>query len=262
MLVDLRESRKFAVDVAQEAGEIMLEYFHSGEFGTEIKEDNSPVTRADLEINQMVINRVAETFPMHAVQGEESSVMKDSDYVWVCDPVDGTVPFSKQIPIAAFSLALVYKGKPVLGVAYEPFGDKLIYAVKDVGAYLNNQKITVSKKQLDVTSTINIEWWPEAQVDVVMPLHELAKENQMYHIHLPSIVYAGMLVATGELEACIFPGTKGKNVDIAALKIIVEEAGGEVTDLNGDEQRYDKGDINGAVISNGVVHKNIVTALK
>ena len=261
MPVDLRESKKFAIDVALEAGEIMLRYFHSGEFDTEIKKDNSPVTCADLEINQMVIDRINKRFPTHSVQGEEGDMIKSSDYVWVCDPIDGTVPFSKQIPIATFSLALVYNGKSILGVTYDPFGDRLIYAIKNNGAYLNNQKITVSKKKLDVTSTINIEWWPEAQTDVVIPLHELAKKNDVYHIHLPSIVYVGMLVAMGKLEAGIFPGTKGKNVDIAALKIIVEEAGGRVTDLDGNEQRYDE-DINGAVISNRVVHRDIITALK
>lgn len=261
MSLDLKESKKFAIGLAKDAGEIMLEYFYSGNFEIEYKEDKTPVTIADKKINQLVIDAVARAYPKHAVQGEEGSVIKNSNYMWVCDPIDGTVPFLKQIPIAAFSLALVYDGKPVVGVVYDPFGERLISAVHGNGAFLNDEKISVSQKKLDIKATINIEWWPEAEKDVFTSLHNLSKENAMYHIHLPSIVYAGMLVATGELEACVFPGTKEKNVDIAALKIIVEEAGGEVTDLDGNEQRYDR-DINGAVISNGIVHDDITIALK
>jgi len=258
--VDLQEYKEFAESVARKAGEIMLAYFHSGDFRTIIKEDQTPVTLADIEINKMVIDRVAEIFPEHAVQGEEESAVRDSKYVWVCDPVDGTIPFSKKIPIAAFSLALVCDGVPILGVVLDPFGDKLYIAEKGCGAFCNNKKLSVSTKTLDY-GVINIEWWQDAIADIVIPLHKISRKTHMYHIHLPSIVYASALVAEGKLEASVFPGGKGKNVDIAALKVIIEEAGGKVTDLFGNEQRYDRS-INGAIISNGIVHDDIVETLK
>ena len=80
-------------------------------------------------------------------------------------------------------------------------------------------------------------------------------------LHLGSTTHASVLVAQGDLVANIFPGTKGKNVDIATAKVIVEEAGGKVTDLFGNDQRYDR-DIQGAILSNGVVHDEIVRVMK
>ena len=147
MSLDLKELRRFAISIAKDAGEIMLEYFYSGNFEIEYKEDKTPVTIADKKINQLVIDAVAETYPKYAVQGEEGVVIKDSNYVWVCDPIDGTVPFSKQIPIAAFSLALVYDGKPIIGVVYDPFGERLISAVQGNGAMLNDKKYLLVRKR-------------------------------------------------------------------------------------------------------------------
>lgn len=90
-------------------------------------------------------------------------------------------------------------------------------------------------------------------------LNELYKKT--YFIGVGSIIKACMCVATGDFTCCIFPGTKGKNCDIAAVKVIVEEAGGKVTDLFGNEQRYDE-EINGALISNGIVHDELVKNAK
>ena len=88
-----------------------------------------------------------------------------------------------------------------------------------------------------------------------------ALDRQNYFVSLGSAVHACMCVASGDFAFSIFPGTTGKNYDIAAAKVIVGEAGGRVTDLFGHEQRYDQ-DINGAIISNGRVHGELVEAMK
>ncbi len=87
------------------------------------------------------------------------------------------------------------------------------------------------------------------------------KGKKTYFVGIGSVIRACMCVASGDFNVAIFPGTKHKNCDIAAAKIIVEEAGGRVTDLFGNEQRYDK-DINGAIISNGKVHDEVVNVVK
>src|SRR5689334_227090 len=106
----------FAKSVAQEAEQIALKYFG---FDVKItwKGDTSPLTQADTEINSMLIRRVKETYPEHSVVGEEESMATtNSQYTWVCDPIDGTAPFSAGIPAFTFSLALVDQqtGMPLL----------------------------------------------------------------------------------------------------------------------------------------------------
>lgn len=249
---------EFAKDIAYKAKEIMLKYFNE-DSGSSYKSDNTIVTLADTEINEYLIKRVKETFPTHSVDGEEEQ-FGNSDYVWVCDPVDGTAMYARHLPVAVFSLALVIKGTPTVGVVYDPFNDNIYTAIKNNGAYKNNVKITVNDLGLDdMKSVSNFDMWPTSEYNIYDSIKELGKKT--YFICIGSVIRACMCVASGEFNLAIFPGTKHKNCDIAAAKVIVEEAGGKVTDLFGSEQRYDR-DINGAVISNGQVHEEVITILK
>jgi fructose-1,6-bisphosphatase/inositol monophosphatase family enzyme len=253
------EYLNFAQELARVAGTVMRKYY--GKRPDErLKSDNTIVTIADEEINQMVIDRVAERYPEHAVHGEESSSENNSDYVWVCDPIDGTNPFSMEVPVSVFSLALVVDGTPQVGVIYAPFSEHMYTASKGGGSYLNNEPIHVRETGFDVKARMNVDWWVDAKYDVMTPMHRLAYDKNVYILCPGSTTHAGALVARGEFVASIFPGTKGKNVDIAAAKVIVEEAGGKVTDFFGNEQRYDE-DLNGAVLSNGIVHDEIIKYL-
>lgn len=253
-----QEYLKFAKEIAYKAGEIMTKYF-KGDNSASYKFDQTIVTRADTEINEYLIKRVKETFPTHCVDGEEAQFGK-SNYVWVCDPVDGTAMYARHIPVAVFSLALVIDGAPIIGVVYDPFTDSLYYAIKGQGAYQNNIKLNVNNIDLDdMRSISHFDMWPKSSYNIYDSLKELGKKT--YFISLGSIIRACMCVANGDFNLAIFPGTKHKNCDIAAVKVIVEEAGGKVTDLFGNEQRYDQ-DINGAVISNGKVHSEVIKVLR
>lgn len=101
--------------------------------------------------------------------------------------------------------------------------------------------------------------WPNAEYNISKVIQEL--EQRAYFISVGSIIRACMCVASGDFTLAIFPGTKHKNCDIAAVKVIVEEVGGKVTDLFGNEQRYDKS-IKGAIISNGKVHDEVLETIK
>lgn len=254
----MKQYLEFAKEIAHEAGEIMIRYFKE-ENGASYKIDQTIVTKADTEINKYLIKRVNEVFPAHSVDGEEEQTGK-SDYVWVCDPVDGTAMYARHIPVAVFSLALVIDGNPVIGVVYDPFTNNMYSAIKGNGAYKNEEKITVNDSDLDeMKSVSHFDMWPGAEYDIYDVVKEIGRKT--YLVSIGSIIRAGMCVATGDFNLAIFPGTKHKNCDIAALKVIVEEAGGKVTDLYGEEQRYDK-DINGAIISNGKIHKEIIDLMK
>jgi len=247
------DTLEFTKNLAKEAGAIMRQNFSLG-MKKEWKDDETPVTKTDLAINQLVLEAIEREFPDHSYIGEEGSNIKESEFTWVCDPVDGTVPFSHGYPTFAFSLALVKDGAPILGVIYDPIMDRLLWAEKGKGAFLNGGAISVSKEaELSPRTYVEMSVKPK-----VAPLKNRLIEKGVPMPHLYSCVYAGMLVATGEFAAALY--SYNNPWDAAAVKIIVEEAGGRVTSLSGEEQRYDR-DINGFVASNGLVHEEMLRYL-
>lgn len=247
--------------LAVEAGNIMLMYFNSAAANPTIKSDRTIVTKADTEINTHVIELLSKETPDYSVWGEEqSAVVQGSKYTWVCDPVDGTQPFSKVIPISTFSIALVdADGQSVLGVVFDPFQNRLYEAVKGYGAYLNGSRINVSDKSSLENAYIDEELWinHEEEVSFVDPKDILNKMGAKVTT-MCSACLTGCFVAQGSYDAMIFG--QGKPEDIAALVTIVTEAGGVVTDLFGNEQRYDT-NIKGAIVSNGKIHAGLVDVI-
>lgn len=145
-------------------------------------------------------------------------------------------------------------------MVYDPFTDSLYSAIKGEGAYKNEEKINVNNYKLeDIRSACHCDMWPKAKYNVFDALKELSKITRLNDIG--SITRASCLVATGDYTLTIFTGTEHKNCDIAAVKVIVEEAGGKVTNIFGEEQRYDKS-IQGAIISNGIVHEEVVETIR
>lgn len=253
------EYQKFAKDFAYRAGKIIRDNFNL-KMDKEWKSDNTPVTETDLKVNRMLVEEVKANFPTHRVQGEEESNLEgDSEYLWVCDPVDGTIPFSHGIPTSTFSLALVQDGKPILGVVFDPFQNRLFSATLGEGAFLNGEKITVSKTSNLKGTAGAYEMFKRAKYDLDELQRILTVEKESILFRLYSIIYPSMLVAAGELGFTIFPN--GIAHDAAAVKIIVEEAGGKVTSIFGEEQRYDT-EINGFIASNGVLHDQLVVLAK
>jgi fructose-1,6-bisphosphatase/inositol monophosphatase family enzyme len=136
--------------------------------------------------------------------------------------------------------------------------DRMFYAEKGKGAFLNGKKIKVSEQSELTNSVMEVGWSNNAKFKLDKLLSELKARN-VKTIGLGSSIYSGTLVASGETAATIF-GFKTAH-DIASLKIIVEEAGGKVTDMYGNEQRYDR-EINGAIVSNKVIHKQLLELIK
>lgn len=259
---DYTRELEIAKQLAKEAGDIMLKYFNTAASNPTVKSDRTIVTKADIEINKRVIEILSLKTPDYSIWGEEqSAILKGAKYTWVCDPVDGTMPFAKVMPISTFSLGLVdEKGRSVLGVVYDPFQDRLFEAVKGHGAFLNSVQIHVSDKRDLDGACIDEELWINHQEEVSFddPKDALNKRGAEVTT-MCSAVITGCFVAQGSFEAMIFG--QGKPEDIAALAVIVTEAGGKVTDLFGNDQRYDT-NIKGAIVSNGLIHDQICEVLK
>lgn len=259
---DYQHELDIAKRLAKEAGDIMLKYFNSVASNPTIKTDRTIVTKADTDINERVIELLKAETPDYSVWGEEqSSIIEGSKYTWVCDPVDGTMPFSKGIPISSFSLALVNEnGQSVLGVVYDPFQDRLFEAVKGQGAFLNGVKMSVSDKADLDGAYIDEELWINHEEGVTFedPKDILNKASAKITTQCSAVIM-GCFVANGAYEAMVFG--QGKPEDIAALAVIVPEAGGKVTDLFGNQQRYDT-NIKGAIVSNGLLHDELLDIMK
>ena len=249
---------EFAKKLAKEAEEIALQYFS---FETESiwKGDDTPLTIADSEINDLVIKRINETYPRHSIYGEEKSDIKeDSKYIWVCDPIDGTMAFSIGLPIFVFSLALVEEstGQPILGLINDPVMKNMYWAYKGSGAYRNGKKISVSKDTNFENTTYSLTGASGKDVGFSnLPFHTLMGEKKSRVMKFPSFIYGAIQVANGKFIGGAFYGKNGH--DVASLKIITEEAGGKVTDLNGEERRYDQDGI-GCLVSNGILHNELL----
>lgn len=252
----------FAKDLADQAGEIMLQYFQVG-VANDLKEQegNTPVTIADKTINSLVIETVRKQYPTHAVIGEEESFgRKDADYVWVCDPIDGTTPYVMGVPTNVFSLAMIdaKDGQPVAAVVYDPYMKRKYWATKDGGAFMNGQPIHVN--EVDTLDQAIIGGSSKRSKEIQTANFRGAVIDKCYRpIIMNSIIYEAMLVATGQIAATVFVGAGCH--DVATSKLIVEEAGGRVTDVFGHEQRYDQ-TIKGAIISNGLIHDELVELAK
>ncbi len=245
----------FAKRMAGEAGLIMQKYYRIDQH-VETKSDDTPVTIADKEVNQMIVDRVQAEFPEYGVLGEELSYKSDREKLWVCDPIDGTPAFIYHIPTSMFSLALVVNGEPQVAVTFNAFTGDLYSAIKTKGAFRNDKPIKVSKRSWGKGT--RVAGSSDGAVDGISDRESLTKQG-IKVINAFGSVFKGSLVAEGSLDGRVFIH-KGAH-DMAAIKLIIEEAGGKLTDLDGNEQRYDRA-INGAIMSNGLIHDELLKLVR
>jgi len=244
----------FAKELAAKARTTALKYYKTNlEFET--KEDASPVTIADKEVNDMVIRSVQAEFPEHGVLGEEQSWHEERSLLWVCDPIDGTIAFSMGEPTFMFSLALVKDGEPMVAVAADLASGTVFSAVKGSGSFADDKPIHVSNHPMNMSWLVfptNLMWLYEGKA-MYQALAKAAYQTNIVH----GGVFKGMLVAQGLADAAIWPETIHP-WDMAAVKLIVDEAGGKFTDRNDKQHRFDQELSGGVIISNGVIHNELL----
>lgn len=246
-----------ALDLAKKAGKVMRKNFRLS-MKKEWKDERSPVTETDIAINDMVLKEIKTRYPDHSILSEEGDDFShESEYVWICDPVDGTHNFSHGIPTATFALALTRSGEPILGAIYDPFLDRLFSAEKGKGAYMNGDRIHVSKSPVLKRTVIGMG--KMKNIRNLFPVMEAGREHGAVFITGLSTHYMSALVAAGEFAASFFGGTSPH--DITASRILVEEAGGKTSDLFGKtSERYDR-ETEGQLCSNGAVHDELLAIM-
>ena len=218
--------------IAREAGALLMEHFQQN-VKVEYKGEADLVTIADRKSEALIRERIRQEWPTHDVLGEEGGLQDTgSDYRWYVDPLDGTTNFAHGFPVFCVSMAVEHKGEMIAGVVFDPTRDELFAAEKGSGARLNDRPIHVSK-------TTNLA---ECLVATGFPSHKRHKNPNIFFYHHITLRTHGVrragsaaldlcYVASGRFDA--FWEFKLNPWDTAAGVLLVEEAGGKVTDFYG-----------------------------
>lgn len=243
---------------ATHAGARELTRFFNGKFTISNKEGiNNLVTQADFASDKAIRNVIKTVFPDHGIVSEESEEkITVSDYRWIIDPIDGTVNFANGIPICCVSIGVEYQGKMLMGAVYNPVMNEFFFAEKDKGATLNDQPICVSEKSEVLTSCL-VTGFPytylEAPNGPIEVFSRLIKKGIPVR-RLGSAAIDLCWVACGRFDG--FYEHQLHAWDSAAGFLIVEEAGGKVTDLHGKVYSPFQP---GIVATNGKIHQELLS---
>lgn len=245
-----------ALDAAAAAAALSRNYFN-GNFTVRTKADRTPVTQADVECEQRIREIILDAFPSHGFYGEETGRnVSDSRYLWLVDPIDGTKGFVRQYPFFSTQIALMHDGEIVLGVSSGTMFDELAYAERGKGAFLNDAPLgvsTIDELERAAVSAGNLKslagskGWP-AFGEVVAAADRIRGYGDFYHYHL---------LAAGKIEAVIESDVN--ILDIAALSVIVTEAGGVFTDLNGEPPTLETRSV---LATNAALHAPLLERLR
>jgi len=227
---DASPMMRVALEAARKAAEISRAYY-AGNFSVRTKADRTPVTQADVECEEAIRATILGAYPDHGFYGEETGrTQADAEYLWLVDPIDGTKGFVRQYPFFSTQIALMHRGEIILGVSSGTMMNELAWAEVGRGALLNGERLAVSDiddPDRAAVSTGNLKslaqgaGWDKL-AGIVARADRIRGYGDFYHYHL---------LAAGKIEAVIESDVN--ILDIAALSIIVREAGGAFTDLNG-----------------------------
>jgi histidinol-phosphatase len=242
---------------AAKAAETEILKVYSGEIAVEFKADQTPVTVADQRAEEVIRDTILKAFPDHGFLGEEyGSTNSAAEYVWVIDPIDGTKSFSRHLPLFGTEIAVLHGDQLILGVSHLPLLKQTSWAEKGQGAFTNGKQVHVSQKSLVSESFIsyaNLKYF--MQKNYQDSLLKLITDSYVPRGFSDSWVYH--FLAKGSIEAIM--EAKINLWDIAAAAVIVEEAGGKVTDLEGQPLTRETKTV---LATNGLLHEQILKYFK
>lgn len=252
---------KIAKEAALEAGKVISSYIGK-ENKKEIKDGDSSnfATIADVEAEAVIKKIIIASFPQHSIIAEESGkIDNSSEYIWVVDPLDGTLSFEHNVPFFCVSIGLLKNNIPILGVIYRVSTGDLFWAEQDKGAFLNGERLMVSTQQNLDESVVIVDMGHKQRRPAKLDLYIKPMVNRVGYIYsFGSAVLTLGFVATGMVDAGV---SQAWIWDFAAASVILTEAGGKVTDLEGNESDWTKERLN-IVASNGLLHDQILVELK
>jgi myo-inositol-1(or 4)-monophosphatase len=245
--IDAAAARDRLIEAAREAGAIALEFFRPGErTGARIdyKAGGSPVTEADFAVDAFLLGRLAAEFPGAGWLSEETADNPDRlalASLLIVDPIDGTRGFMAGDPRWAVSIALVVDGRPIAGIVHAPALRETYAAARGHGAALNGASIAVSDRRTLAEARIG---GPKPMVEAIGRAAGAAFVTQP---KIPSLAYRMALVASGVLDVAL-ASERSHDWDIAAVDLILEEAGGRLVEAAGGPLRYNRAETGHGVL--------------
>lgn len=258
--VNLGEAREYLTELVPQAGEILSRYFTDRNFSSRKKEGVNFTTQADEEVDAFLRENIMQRYPQTNFLTEETapsdySSLKNTENLWVIDPLDGTINFSRNHTHFAISVALVDKGKPQLGLVYIPMTEDLYWVqVDQKDAYLNGEPIAVSSTDDLGESVVACDWaWDlEKRLGVVKWLGNVSAHVRQIK-SMGSAAADLATLACGKIDAYMHSGLKPW--DVAASALLIEKAGGKITTLAGKPWNVFHPDI---FASNRVLHDDLL----
>lgn len=258
MSQELNARLEFAKSIAQQAGKYALEHWKTPK-SIEFKTPKDIVTEVDLACDQMIRDAIHEAFPSDNLLSEENPLLdQGSEWTWVIDPIDGTVNYSRQIPLWGVAVAIVQGDQVVAGAQFLPVFDELYWAIEGGGAWVNESPISVSQTtelHQFVISNGDFNVGDEAANNIAN-LQTFEKEAQLAQRIkcIGSAIVETSWVASNKVDAYVMQYSH--LWDICVGDILVREAGGQVSHLNGDKLGFIDGC--SVLFSNGKCHEEIV----
>ena len=242
-----------ALEAAKNAEEIITAYYTGDAMKVEMKADETPVTLADRGAEKVIRETIKQAFPDHGFLGEEYGIEEaDSPYVWIIDPIDATKNYIRKIPIFGTQIALMKGDELILGVSNAPLLNERLYAEAGAGAFLNGEPITVSSVTRSEDAMVchgGLKWFVEKGTfpGIYDFINDAARTRGFGDFYMYHLVASGRADAVVEAAISVW--------DIAAITVIVREAGGKVTDIQGQTITTDT---NSLVATNGVLHDTVL----
>ncbi len=248
---------ELAKDVSTSAGDLLMRKFGKIE-KIGYKSEKDLVTEADLEAEKLIISRIKEKHPDHSFLAEESGESTGgSDFTWVIDPLDGTINFAYGIPLFGVSVALLKGKEPVLGVINIPSSKRLFHARKGSGTFVNGKRVHVSRRKKLSEMLLLYDTGTGSSKNEIMSTLD-AVIGQILRVRMlgaATIDFENIILGSADLW--LAPSTKPW--DIAAGCLLVEEAGGKVTDFEGNPWTPWSENL---VVSNGLVHEQTLGIIR
>lgn len=241
-----------AIEAARKGAEYALA-FYGKEIVVNKKDDNTVFTHIDKATEELIKKTITDKLPNAKFVGEETGGIINKGTFWTIDPIDATRHYVRNIPLWSVLVSLIADGKPVIGVSNAPCLNEVVYAEKDKGAFLNGKRITVSNiaKIRDSLLVLGSLRFFKDKMPATLRLIKLCTSVRSY-----VSPYDFHLLASGRCE--ITADVYGKIWDIAPFKVIVEEAGGKVTNWKGKPWTIND---KGYVATNGILHEQVIKIL-
>lgn len=256
------------IDTIIEAGDRVREIYES-DFEVSKKDDNSPITKADLESNKIIRAALEKTgIPILSEEDVDDKSRLNSDKIWIVDPLDGTTDFVNRTGEFTIMVGLVENHVPVMGLIYWPTKQKLYYAERGMGAFCSHSD-TVDEciwEAISVRETQNLE-----DCLALVSRHHLSDREKkiLDHLKITHTASIGsslkvMEISSGMADVYLTTTNKMKQWDTCASFCIISEAGGKITDVVGNELVYNTDIVNhenGLLVTNGFVHDEVVSKI-